>query len=562
MRRLVLRVLTFSVLVVLLAACAPVMPTAPPAAVPTEAPVAAPENPTPAATAKPAAPTPTVAVPTPTSAPKIKRGGTLRAAQQNDWVSMDPLLSSVNTPDRQMIYDPLVFWRADAKGAWGPAPALAESWDLKDNVATFKLRRGVKFQDGTDWNAQVAKWNIDRFITSPKSRFKVSLADIQSVEVIDDYTIKMNMKQPMASLLPRLSSGQVDSPYMVSKAAVEKFGEEDFGRKDPVGSGPMQFVEWKSGDHVTLKKWDQYWQKGSDGQPLPYIDSIYYRLIIDDSVRLLELKAGNIDLTELIQGKDIASVKSSPELTFTEGTWIGNNYRIVFNATAGPFRDNLKLRQAALFAIDREAIVKTLGLGSGFAAKYLLAPGMVGYDESLPTYRYDQAKAKQLAKESGVAETPGVTILVISRQIDKQQGEMIKSMWDAVGIRTTIDTIERAAHTQKTQQARNFEVTTVRNTGLPDPDITLTNLLPPRGDGGYSGVNDPTLDKCLEEGRSTYDPKGQSEIYKRCQKLIYEGAWLDGLWTQPWNWVASSKVKGLIPSWGTNWELREVWIDR
>ncbi|MCL5025856.1 MAG: ABC transporter substrate-binding protein [Chloroflexi bacterium] len=562
MHSLIIRALVLIILAALLAACASATPTALPTAAPAAPPATAPDKTAPTATAKPAAATPTAAAPTPTAAPKVKRGGTLRAAQQNDWVSMDPLLSSVNTPDRQMIYDPLVFWRSDSKGGWGPAPALAESWDLKGNTATFKLRKGVKFQDGSDWNAQVAKWNIDRFITNPKSRFKSSLGDIQSVEVVDDNTIRINMKQPMASLLPRLSSGQVDSPYMVSKAAVEKYGEEDFGRKNPVGSGPMQFVEWKSGDHVTLKKWDQYWQKGLDGQPLPYLDGIYYRLIIDDSVRLLELKAGNIDMTELIQGKDIASVKSSPEMTFTEGTWIGNNYRIAFNSTAGPFKDNLQLRQAALLALDREAMVKTLGLGSGFAAKYLLAPGMVGYDESLPTYRYDQAKAKQLVKESGFAEASGVTLLVISRQIDKQQGEMIKSMWDAVGIKTTIDTIERAAHTQKTQQARSFEVTTVRNTGLPDADITLTNLLPPKGEGGYTGLNDPALDKCLNDGRSTYDAKQQTEIYKQCQNLIYEGAWINGLWTQPWNWVTSSKMKGLIPSWGTNWELREVWLDR
>ncbi len=564
MDRLALRALASAVLVALAAACSPaVSPTAAPTTAPAAAPTAAPSSASPAPTAKPAPASPTAAAPSPTAAPKVKRGGTLRGAQQNDWVSMDPLLSSVNTPDRHMMYDPLVFWRAnDDKGIFGPAPALAESWELKGNTATFKLRKGVKFQDGSDWNAQVAKWNLDRFVTNPRSRFKAFLGDIQSVEVVDDYTIKANMKQPIASLLARLSSGQVDSPYMVSKAAVEKYGEEDFGRKSPVGSGPMQFVEWKAADHLTLKRWDNYWQKGVDGQPLPYVDGIYYRLIIDDSVRFLELKAGNVDVTELVQAKDIPSIKSSQDMKYVEGDWIGNNYRIAFNATAGPFKDNLKLRQAGLFAIDREAMVKTLGMGSGFAAKYLLPPGSVGYDETVPSYRYDQAKAKQLLQESGFADANGVTLLVISRQIDGQQGQMIKSMWDIIGLKTTLDTIERAAHTQKTQVARSYEVTTVRNTGLPGADITLSNLFPPAGQGGYTGLNDPNLDKCLLDARSTYDEKEQAQLYKRCQQIVYDNAYLDGLWTQPWNWALNTKVKGFLPSWGTNWELREVWLDR
>jgi peptide/nickel transport system substrate-binding protein len=349
---------------------------------------------------------------------------------------------------------------------------------------------------------------------------------------------------------------------MVSKAGVEKAGEEDFGRNSPIGSGPMQFVEWKPADHVTLKKWDNYWQMGADGKPLPYVDSINYRLIIDDSVRLLELRAGNVDVTELVQGKDVAGIKSNPDLVYTEGTWIGNNYRIAFNATAGPFSNDQKLRQAALYAIDKEAVARTLGMGSGFPGKYLLAPGMVGYEESIPFYRSDQTKAKQLLQESKFKADSSITLLAISRQLDKQQGEMLQSMWNAIGIKTTLDVIERAAHTTRTQQARNFEVTTVRNTGLPDADVTLSNLLPPKGQGGYTGMNDPEVDKCLQDGRSTYDLKEQADMYKRCQTMLHERAWVDVIWVQPWNWIVNNKVKGMLPSWGTNWEIREAWLDK
>src|SRR5262249_9937163 len=150
---------------------------------------------------------------------------------------------------------------------------------------------------------------------------------------------------PTPSLLEQLNDGRT---YMMSKVAFEKLGADQFGLT-PVGTGPFTFVEWKKTDRVILKRNPDYWMKAADGQSLPYLDSIVYRLIIDDSVRILEMKAGSVDFTDLVQGKDVPAVTADQNLAYTEADWVGNTYRLIFNATGGKFFDNPKLRQAALY---------------------------------------------------------------------------------------------------------------------------------------------------------------------------------------------------------------------
>lgn len=525
------------------------------------APTAAPTQPT-APKVEATAPAKAPAAP----APKVKRGGLLRGALQNDWVQFDPHLhTDIPTPHFQ-IFDPLVDWEVDDKGVWGPTPALAESWEMKGNEATFKLRKGVKFHDGSDFNADIAKWNLDRMMNHPKSSAKEAVACIdpkKGVEVVDPYTIRLNLKAPCGSLLATLAPGSSSSrANMISKAAIDKMGEEKFAQ-NPVGSGPFQFSEAKTADYVVLKRFEGYWQKGADGQPLPYLDGVRIRLIIDDSVRLLEVKSGNVDITDMIQGKDVPGVKSNPELVFVEAPWTGNSYRISFNSRPGStdFANNLKLRQAALYAIDREAIAKTLGQGVGDPSKYFLRPGTTGYDDSVPYYWYNLDKSKQLMKDAGFPNGLDIKFDVISRALDQQQAQILKQMFDTVGIRTTIEVAERAAWVRKVQEAGLFQVSTSRHPYRSDPDFEMTRYVASYGGNNYPGRKNSDLDKCLEDGRSTYDTKQRHDIYKKCQSLIYDDAYYQYLWFQPWNYVMSKKVKGWKPSWAEMWRLKEVWIE-
>src|SRR3954462_1687671 len=278
-----------------------------------------------------------------------------------------------------MIYGEWIRWDKDDKGQWGPHPEMVAEWDLKADTATFKLQKGIKFHDGTPWDAKAAKWNLDRVIFHPQSRYRGNLAvavdaskedaaaldklkdpnletfdfSSKAIEVVDDMTVRIKLSRPWAPLLSTLSEGPT---YPVSPAAFAKAGKTAFG-KAPVGAGPFKFVEWVPNTRVVLEKNPDYWRKGTDGQALPYLDKLIYRLVIDDSVRLLELKSGNAQFMDTVQGKDIAGVKSDQSMALIESEEQGLAKRIPFDGKnpASPFVKYPELRKAVQYGLDREA---------------------------------------------------------------------------------------------------------------------------------------------------------------------------------------------------------------
>ncbi|MCL4499396.1 MAG: ABC transporter substrate-binding protein [Chloroflexi bacterium] len=564
---------------------------------------AAPSAPTPpagAAPTKPAATTVPAGAPTLAAGPP-KRGGTLNIALQNDWVTLDPLFNSAEPNGTNMIYGEWIRWSKDPKtGTWGPVPEMISEWQLGEKEVIFKLQKGIKFQDGTPWDAAAAKWNFDRMIFDPASTMKAYFGTVdtsgedqaalnklketaaqtfdyssKAVEIVDDYTVKLKLKAPLAPLLTVLSNAmQWNNP--ISATAYKKLGKKDYGR-NPVGAGPFKFVEWKSGDHVTLERNPDYWKMGADGKPLPYLDRLYYRLIIDDSVRLLELKSGNVQFTELIQGKDVAGVKSDPNLVYLESDSSGNNYRLIFDSTneGAPFQKYKELRQAVMYAIDREAMVKTLGFGAGIAKKYLLPKGLFTYDESQPYYWYDKPKAQSLvkdvvAKDKAITGPDGkvpVTLSVIDRQVDKIQAQMIKEMADEVGFNVTLEILERAAWTAKLvktpgQPGGRYDFATMRNPVVPnDPDDQWRTFYYSKGGFNVIHMSDATWDKLIDQGASTYDQAARKKIYDEIQKMDYDLAWFAYLWQQNWNWAFSKKLKNFQEVPTNRWIFTETWLE-
>lgn len=436
---------------------------------------------------------------------------------------------------------------------------LVDSWQMVDpKTFVFKLRQGVKFHDGSAWNAEVAKFNLDRMMTHKKSTAKTYVEGIKSVDVVDPSTIRVNLAAPSAALLLNLS-GVVGAVSIVSKDAVEKLGDDGFNAK-PVGSGPMQFAEWRQDDRLTLKKFDGYWRMGADGKPLPYLDGAVDRVITDPSVMLVEMKAGTLDVVSEPDAKDVANIKANPDLVYWEHPSVINGRTLGVNPKSGSFATNLKLRQALLYAIDGESMVKALSFGIGSAYKYVYwSPGVLGYDEKLPYYGFDPAKSKQLLSEAGYPNGTDITVSVIARPLDQRVAEVLKQMWDQVGLRTQIDSMERLAWIDK---LANYNFQTAFWGGLvgADPDQNTRNLAT-GAPGNWSGWSDPRLDQCLADGRSTYDPKERDTIYKRCIQLIHDEAYVSGLYYWRWAVVWNKSVKGVKTQW-KNLDLRETWIDK
>ena len=520
-----------------------------------------------------AAPAPTVALvtaaptPAPTTAAAPRRGGMLMTATQTDWITFDNIYNSANGSAAFMVYDPLFFLQLDDKGTWRATPGLIEKWDVAEGSQVWYLRKGVSFHDGSPWNADSLKWNIERMLSDPKSLAASVLGNLDPnnpVTIMDQYTVKIGLTSPAPSLAESLSAGSDSAQYTypISRPAFEKLGPEQFGR-NPVGTGPFKFGEWKPSDRVVLQRNENYWMTGADSKSLPYLDGITYRLIIDDSVRAIELKSHNIDLTDQIAPTDMSGVKADPQLNLIESRSFGNSRRLIFHARGGPFADNLKLRQAVLYCMDRQVLATTLGQGQGDPSKYFLLPGAFGYDDSLPYYRYDLDKATSLMKEAGYPQGLNVAFIIIAREVDKLQAEVLKQMWDKIGVRASIEAVERAALNQRILSGgSDYQVTSGQYGNYAgDADIQLRRYMHSKGGFNKSHMSVTELDAILDRASGTYDASARLAAYREAQTLDFNQlAYYGHLWTQWWNWGMNKRVQGWPTVVGGTWDLRGVWL--
>src|SRR5437660_4479372 len=284
----------------------------------------------------------------PTAAQQAVRGGTLTFATGADPDSLDPQNTQSNPGEQvnRMMHENLVRFSAKMQ----LEPALAESWlASKDGLTwTFKLRKGVKFHDGTPFDAKAVKYFFDRVLGDEKP-FKASLYTpvVQGAEVIDDSTVRVILKQPFGAFLFIMahSAGAIVSP-----AAHQKWGKDL--ALHPVGTGPFKFVEWMKGDRVTMERNDGYWGGA------PNLDRVLVKTVREDQARVLSLEAGDADLIVNIPTEEIPRLKKDPRIT-VQPSPTARALFIAINVKKKPF-DDVRVRQALNYAVNRDAIVKEL----------------------------------------------------------------------------------------------------------------------------------------------------------------------------------------------------------
>jgi peptide/nickel transport system substrate-binding protein len=565
------------VLSFLLLACAPTAPTTAPAAA-TVAPAsatAAVVASTVAPAAATAAPKPSAAASGPTAAPfvKVKRGGEVIHAHTSLVNDFDNVTSTSLQAIQGggWIYESLLNYELKdrAKGTFEIKPYLADSWDMSDpKKIVFKLHKGVKFSDGSEFNAEVAKWNLDRAVSHPKSAVRHLTDAIDTVDVIDTSTIRVNLKFASSTALVKLSNGVggsgVYGTSMASKAAVEK-GGPDVLRDKPVGTGPMVVSQWLPDDRIVFAKWGGYWQNGDDGQPLPYLDSFRVRYIPDVAVAYSELRAGSVhSLTNSTLGlKDVAAVKANPELVYDPQTWV-NRLEFIpsMSMYTGPFKDNLKLRQAMLYALDRQAMANTIGFGHAKPAYYnQWGPGYLGYEESIPKYDFQLDKAKQLVVEAGYPNGLDVPLVTLNTSLDKTLGEMSQAMWAKIGVRVAIQSLDRTAGLAAFASGQSpFGM--YHNQMYEDPDIFAPQALVCKAANNWFNWCNKSFDACIDEGgKIVGDDKKRHEVYKRCLTIFMEDAYIGSGYYVPRFFVYRSNVKGVDVHWADP-DFRRVWLDK
>jgi peptide/nickel transport system substrate-binding protein len=435
---------------------------------------------------------------------------TLYVALEAEPPELDPNLSSAYV-DRQVmasLYDKLV--DIDENGEI--VPMLAKSYDVSDDgkVYTFHLRDGIKFHDGTEFNAEAAKYNLERYQEEDSVR-STEVEPIESVEAVDEYTVRVTLSEPFAPFLAVLTDR---AGIMASPKAIE----ENNGRisKDPVGTGPFKFVERVRGDHITVEKNPDYWREG-----LPKIDKIEYRGIDDENVQYQNLQSGELDIIDSIPLVEFKELQESGDYNVSIEPGLG--YQGVFlNVTQPPF-DNKQLRQAVYRLVDRDAIVKAVlrGVG-GEAGNSPFSEQSWAYSEESDSYpERSVEEAKALLEEAGEPDGFSFTLKTDPSPINQQIGQVIQNNLKPAGIDVKLEQEEFGTLLDDSTNG-NFQALFLGWSGRIDPDLNIYDFTVTNGDFNDSGYSNPEVDKLLNEARITSDRDRRKELYGQVMEILHE----------------------------------------
>jgi peptide/nickel transport system substrate-binding protein len=393
-----------------------------------------------------------------------------------------------------------------------PQLGLSHETSADGKEMTIKLRPGVKFHDGETFDAEAAKFSLDRHLTLPTSFRKPELAALDHVDVVDPLTIKLVLKTPYSPLIAQLTdrAGMMVSPK-AAKEAGDKFGLH------PVCAGPYKFVERVQQDRIVFEKFADYWNKDNI-----FVDRIVYLPIVDATVRLANLKSGGLDLIERVLATDIKNVRGDPKLklsTALELGYFGVTINIGNDKNKGPLSQSEKVRQALDLAIDREAINEVVFNGEFTPGNQWVSPEHPYYQKAFPIPKRDIAKAKALLKESGASLPISVDFMVPKGAENEAVAQVMQSMAAEAGFDLKIRLIEFAT-SFKQAQAGEFQLFLIGWSGRIDPDgnaYVFLHTKAPQNDGVYSN---PDADKLFEEARLIADPAQRKAIYEKLTKIV------------------------------------------
>ena len=404
---------------------------------------------------------------------------------------------------------------------------LAESYTVSDDglVYTIKLREGVKFQDGSDFNASAVKVNLDR-ASNPDNKLKRYnlYKNIASTEAVDPATVKITLKQPFSAFINILAH---PASAMISPAALEKYGKE-IGFH-PVGTGPYTLETWNQTDFVKVKKNANYWQPG-----LPKLDTITWRPVVDNNTRAAMLQTGEAQFAFPIPYEQAAVLQKNAKLDLVTTPSIMQRY-ISMNVTQKPF-DNPKVREAINYAINRDALVKVAFAGFATPATGVVPPA-IAFSEQFTPWPYDPAKARQLLKEAGYPNGFETTLWSSHNHSTAQKVlQFTQQQLAQVGVKvklTAMDAGQRAAQVEgkgkKESGVRMFYTGWSASTGEADwalsPLFASQNWPPTLFNTAFYG--NPEVDRDLAAALKTNDNAQKEALYKKAQETIWkESPWV------------------------------------
>ena len=446
------------------------------------------------------------------------KGGSLKVGLAADLSTLDPIKSS-SFYDRQVmlnIYDTLV--RVDAKN--NVQPDLATSWQYTTpTTLVFTLRTGVKFQDGTPFNAAAVVFNINRILNTPSSPRLSEISTVKDVTAIDASHVQFDLNAPFAPLLLTLTdrAGMILSP-----TAVQKLGETGVANA-PIGagSGPFMFKEWMKSDHLTLVRNPHYWQKDAQGQALPYLSSVTYRPITDSTVEFTNLQTGNIDVADSVNPNLVAQAKANPSLVYKQEAAL-SFAGIMLNTKVAPF-NNVNVRQAIAWGVNRDEILNTVLKGVGVVAQGPLAPASWAFDSSFAPFSYDVGKAKAALQQAGMSSVSFTLLITGGDPLGEQEAEFIQSELKPAGITVNIKP-EVFSTLLSDTQTHNFQAAVLGWSGRPDPDGNMYSWFHTGGGLNDMQYSNTQVDSLLDAARTSNDQATRTQDYIQAQQLIVNDA--------------------------------------
>ena len=484
----------------------------------------------------------------------IVRGGTLKIGKGVLLSTLDPTKVTARDSDYDIIcqiYEPLV--RADANG--NLIPGLAESWEVKDEqTIIFHLRTDVKFHDGSDFNAEAVKANFEYYTDEDVGAICASeLKCLESVEVIDDSTVQVNLSQPSSIFITDLTNY---SGLMIAPSALEQGA--DYLVDHACGTGAFQVADYVEGVSITLEANPYYYVNGEDGKPLPYVDKVEVSMITDQTTKVNSLLAGDIDLTDYLATTGIEQLETNEAFTLQRITT--SDIYTLFCQVDDEVLSDVRVRQALAYAVDREALANVITRGYGFASKWACDPDQWFYSDSSP-YTYDVEKAKSLLAEAGYGDGLTLTMQCISREPDNTVMQVLQQQLAAAGIEVKLESMERTEWvsiwtTEHTGQLGLAKMTVPRV----DPYVQLNTNMGATSANNYSTYKGEKFNELLQSLSSIYDADEQKAVLQEAQEVYLEDCASIFLYQMPRYDAFSGKVQNFTTYALGPWDLSQIWL--
>jgi peptide/nickel transport system substrate-binding protein len=486
-----------------------------------------------------------------------KQGGTLRVAWEADITGLDPHLSpgiqawhvvgnlfnSLLTIDAELNY----------------VPDLAESWDILENgkVYVFHLRKGVKFHDGSDFDAEVVRWNYQRMVDPEENVFDAPYYSIvDSVEALDAQTVKFTLKHPSATLLPVMAANRAGFLQM-SPTSYKQWGKEEV-RLHPAGTGPFKLAKWEQNQIIVLEKNPHYFKSG-----LPYLDRIELRVMKEGVTRVTALRAGEVDFANAVPREHVERLARDPQIQMLRGK---DTQRLgtIFNHRNPIFAD-VRVRRAVLgYGIDRQAIAKTALLGQAQPLWSFVPHGSKDHIDFGEQYPYDPDKAKALLKEAGYDEKNPLRYTIMTHAAEPALptvATIMKTQLAKIGVEVTVEVIDRPIFLRRLTKDRDWDQV-VNLTGAAFDPYSISRAIDTRAGNNTINHQDKQVDVLIDRMKEASTEEAFRAAGHDFQRYVAENMLVTSVTSVPFLQAARANVKGYEHLHGFKIRFETTWLDK